>query len=179
MNQHWGNGRWGIAVLLFAGWSSTLLAAEAPSQCSRSEQVAFNCHIGKKLLSLCMAKPQAGQGGYMQYRFGPLNRPELVFPMAFEPPAQIFFYSAAGYAGGGEGRVRFSVDAYDYLVYSKITSGPPQQGGYRAKDMSAGLVVLHNKKPVGHFRCAEQNADFNFPDGYLTEENFNYDVETP
>ncbi len=168
-----------ITLLLLIGLPSTALAGGAPSQCTGAEQVVFSCHVGKKLLSLCMAKPAAGQSGYLQYRFGPLQRPELVYPKALEPAAQNFFYSTASYAAGGEARVRFSVNAYDYIVYSKITSGPPGKGGYRAKDLSAGLVVLNNKKQIGHFQCAERNTDFNFPDGYLQEEDFDYGPETP
>lgn len=168
-----------IMILLVIGWPSVLQASELPTQCTSGEQVVFNCHVGKKLLSLCMAKAEPGKAAYMQYRFGPLKRPELVFPKGFEPAAPNFFYSAAAYSAGGEARVRFSIDTYDYVVYSKITSGPPEKGGYRAKDLSTGLVVLNNKKPVAHLRCTEQDTDFNFPDGYLTDEDFNYAIDTP
>ncbi len=168
-----------IMIFLFISWSSTVLAGDKPSQCARAEQVVFNCHVGKKVLSLCMAKPAPGQKGYMQYRFGPLNQPELVFPKDLQPAAGNFFFSSTGYAGGGEARVRFSINAYDYIIYSKITSGPPEKGGYRDKDVNAGLIVLNNKKKIGKFQCAESNADFNFPDDYLKEEDFDDGPETP
>jgi hypothetical protein len=168
-----------MAILILISWSSTVLAVDGSSHCASTEKVVFNCHVGKKLLSLCMARPVADQGRYMQYRFGPLNRPELVFPKALEPAATNFFYSTASYSAGGEARVRFSVNTYDYIIYSKITSGPPEYGGYRDKDLSAGLVVLKDKKQIGHFQCKEKNSDFNFPDGYLKEEDFDYSLETP
>ncbi|HEY6093657.1 MAG TPA: hypothetical protein VIU93_01770 [Gallionellaceae bacterium] len=168
-----------FALLLFAAWSPVSLASQASTHCSKQEQVVFSCHAGKKILSLCMSKPVAGQGGYLQYRFGALGRPELIFPKALQPGAENFFYSTAGYSAGGEGRVRFSIGTYDYVLYSKITSGPPRKGGSREKYQSAGMVIRNNKKQIGSLQCAEKNSDFDFPDGYLNEESFDYDIETP
>ncbi len=171
--------RYYIAALLIFSCSSALAAGDVRGHCGNKEQIVFSCHVGKKVLSLCMSKPDAGESGYMQYRFGPLNRPELVFPKALESATKNFFLSSAGYSAGGEARVRFSIGTYDYILYSKVTSAPPDASGIREKFSSAGLVILNSKKPIGDLQCMEKNTDFNFPDGYLKEENFNYDVDTP
>ncbi len=126
--------------------SLAVAAGDERGHCGKDEQVTFNCHVGKKILSLCMSKSVSGQGGYMQYRFGPLNHPELVFPKALEPGTKNFFFSSTGYSAGGEGCVRFSTGTFDYILYSKIISGAPDSHGAREQSSSAGVVILNKTK---------------------------------
>lgn len=165
-----------ILITLFLIAASS---GNAGSHCNDKEQIVFNCTAGKKVLSLCMAKPKEKRGDYLQYRFGSLTKPELVYPKDFEKPANRFFYSSTFYSAGWESRIRFAINAYDYIIYSKTTSGSWEKNGTRKKYPSAGVMILKNKKQIGHIQCAEKDRDFNMPDGYLKEEEFDDNLETP
>jgi hypothetical protein len=70
-------------------WCATVGAARAAdSLCAPTEEVFFNCRIkdSPKLLSVCgragaeARRGAALPGDYLQYRFGPRDKPELIFP---------------------------------------------------------------------------------------------------
>lgn len=167
-----------IIVFLLVSYQPVFAADAAVSHCGNEEQVVFNCTVGEKILSVCMSKPRAKHSEYMQYRFGYLNQPELVYPKAFEPPVRNFFFSRTGYSGGGEAHLRFSVKTYDYIIYTKIISGSWEADGRRKKYPSAGMIVRRNNKTISHLQCKEKNANMDLSEGLLKEEDFVY-LDTP
>lgn len=73
----------GLGLCAVAGQASA-----ADSLCAPNEEVFFNCRIkdSPKLLSVCgrgaeeASRGASVSGAYLQYRFGSLDKPELVFP---------------------------------------------------------------------------------------------------
>jgi len=62
--------------------------------CSQDEKVVFSCEIkkNKKIASLCSSKDAGKDRGYVQYRFGLINKVEMQFPESKEPGNKNFKY---------------------------------------------------------------------------------------
>ena len=80
-------------ALIGLTYSISLPAFATETRCSEQEQTVFSCSLGKKIVSVCAAKDISPTNGYVQYRFGPKNAPELIFPTSTESTNRSFMRS--------------------------------------------------------------------------------------
>ena len=125
----------------------SLPAIATDSHCTGQEQTVFSCSLGKKIVSVCASKDISPTSGYLQYRFGPKNAPELVFPASTEPAHRSDIQARSlMFSGGGGGYLRFINGGYNYIVYTAIGKG------WGTKD---GVSVEKDHKPVAHLKCLD------------------------
>jgi hypothetical protein len=139
-------------AILFA---TTVIAAHVQagdlqkSLCQTKENVIFSCSTGKKLISVCSSKNLSPTAGYVQYRFGTKEKPELTFP---EPQTHPISFSTGGtlmYSGGGGAYMRFNKGTYSYVVYSGIGKGWDKQG----------VVIEKNGKLLSNIICKDVSIE--------------------
>lgn len=135
-----------IACVLYC-FSSQVDAVE--SLCLADEAVIFSCHIRKKIVSVCASKDLSATAGYMQYRFGPKDAPEIVYPQSKEHPRHHTEAGVLTFAGGGGAYLRFKKEQYGYVVYTATGRGWGKK---------AGLVVEKNNKLLSNLRCNKEAA---------------------
>jgi len=80
--------------------------------------VFFNCKVKSgKLISVCGSQNLSSESGCVQYRFGPLGRPELQYPATtLERPDHFALESHRPYQAESE-LLHFSVGEHEYSVY--------------------------------------------------------------
>jgi hypothetical protein len=117
---------WLISGLLLVGPST--LAADRESLCTEDEQIAFSCHIGAKVASLCASKDLSGKRGWAQYRFGQVGRIELAYPQSKQHPRVFMRHGVIPISNGGTDYYRFTNHGYTYVVYSGIAPGWEKEG---------------------------------------------------
>jgi len=136
--------------VLMAG---TSVSANAdPNHCRSNETAVFNCPVsgGNKVLSLCVGTLTPAGDGYLQYRFGPIGKPDLIFPDSLAGSHEQFRIHSVTYAGGWDTRVGFSVGAYTYQVYDQAYSLGPQTPD---KDVYGGVMVFRDGRRIANVRC--------------------------
>ena len=62
----------------------------AASLCEANERILFTCPVGKKLVSVCSSRDLDESKGAMQYRFGLIEKLELVYPEEVAHPKRHF-----------------------------------------------------------------------------------------
>ncbi len=132
----------GVAALGLAGCVAPASAMD--THCVPPEKVVFACATGKKLLSVCGVEDGAGAFRTLQYRFGPLGAPEMVWP----PDATSRQGITAGttmYSGGGLDYIRFDNAGTRYVVYTGIGRGWFQEG----------VAVERNGKVIANLLCQD------------------------
>src|SRR5262249_60069409 len=83
------------------------------SHCTPEEKVIFSCATtNAKVISLCSSSPLTPSDGYLQYRFGSADRPELVYPVTKEHPSKHFQFGTQIYSGGGAEFLKFRNGEY-------------------------------------------------------------------
>ena len=103
-----------LAVLLAA----TTNAFAASTQCMPDETVIFSCPVaGAKVVSLCLAKRGEPAGSALAYRFGPLRKPELVFPESTRDSLARFRYAHYMRPRTDRTELSFSNGAPFYTLY--------------------------------------------------------------
>ena len=124
---------------------SPALAADA--HCRAQEQTIFACSLGTKIVAVCASHDLSPTSGYVQYRFGPKNAPELTFPAATEPSSRAAIQARTlMFTGGGGAYIRFINGRYHYIVYTAIGKG------WGMKD---GVAVTKDGKLLTHFTCRD------------------------
>jgi hypothetical protein len=123
-----------IAALAIQACAISAYAAPGTSLCAKDEQVAFSCHVGAKIASLCASPDLSPDQGWVQYRFGKKGAVELTYPAVKEHPRKYFRWGVNGYSGGGTDYFRFSNGGYDYVVYSGFGKGWTKEGVAVEKD---------------------------------------------
>jgi hypothetical protein len=132
-------------------------SAAPPTLCLTNEDSIFNCHAGKKVISVCASKDATADRGYLQYRFGAHGKVELTVPADRSiPPAKTAAAGTLTFSGGGGDYLRFKAGNYDYVVYTAIGKG------WGEKD---GVAVEQDGKRRGHVSCSDEpvskmGADF-------------------
>lgn len=154
-------------------------ATAAPSLCEATEAVVLTCSLkgSTKLLSLCADANFPAPGASLQYRFGAPGKVELRYPEAQSNGRKSFFYSATGYAGGGEAHIRFANGAYDYILFERTVQG--ESGGKRKPQFSAGVITRKAGKVLSVRTCAQGRALQLDVADQLTAEDFEYIDELP
>jgi hypothetical protein len=111
----------GLLSIFCASFAINALAAE--SHCTAQETTLFTCSAGKKIISVCASKDLNKSAGYMQYRFGPKNAPEMQLPPSKSHPDSSIKSGLLMYSGGGGAHLRFPKADYEYVVYTAIGKG--------------------------------------------------------
>ena len=100
---------------------SDLARADSATHCKSDETNFFSCSIAgsKKVVSLCgHRKERAYELSWLQYRFGVIGRPELIYP-AKRDGSLTKFYSAGGQSNEGryqQHEIWFRIGVYRYIV---------------------------------------------------------------
>jgi hypothetical protein len=115
------------------------------THCTPGEQVLFACATGKKAVAVCASSGRSPTAGALQYRFGPLGAPELLWPETPQRPPSGITAGTLAFSGGGGAYLRFIKGAYGYVVYTAIGKGWGEK---------AGVVVEKNGQFVAHLPCA-------------------------
>lgn len=118
-------------------------AKAATSHCSAQEQVIFTCSTGAKTVSVCASESVSPTTGYLQYRFGPMGAPELLYP-AQEAERGVIRAGRWVFAGGGGAYLKFVRYPFNYIVYTAIGRGWGQK---------AGVAVEKDGKLMANFPC--------------------------
>jgi hypothetical protein len=130
-----------LMALVIGAWP--LQASDPPTHCTRDERVVFSCEApSRNVVSLCASRPKAAAA--LTYRYGPLDKPELVFPAAGAHPREHFRGSTVMYAGGGGAWLAFDRGGFTYFVYSAIGRDWEKEG----------VLVRKGDSQVADIRCA-------------------------
>lgn len=157
--------------------------------CEPEEQVVFGCNSQGKMISLCASTDVGKDRGYMQYRFGTLDKIELAYPKEHTPPKGHFWHSFTSYSGGYSERVRFKNTTVQYVVFEDMISTGPASP---TKEMHSGVGILAPGKKAVSRLCdgsGEETDGSGGPKGFIFDhakmglgdwmdnEAFNYDLE--
>ena len=137
------------------------------SNCTSEEAIIFSCNTGKNVVSVCASQNLSAQIGYLQYRFGPINKPNLAIPEKKVHPGSEIQAKTLTFAGGGGAYVRFQRGSYGYVVYNSIIKGEGEK---------AGVAVVKDGKTTTNLRCkgaasSELGPDFFAKAGLMTDAN--------
>jgi len=114
------------------------------SHCTPEEKVIFSCATtNAKVISLCSSSSLTSSDGYLQYRFGPADRPELVYPATREHPSKHFQFGTQIYSGGGAEFLKFRNGEYTYIVFDAMGKAWEK----------AGVVVSKSEKRIAYLPC--------------------------
>lgn len=122
---------------MFAVLLSLALAAVP---CGDDEVTILSCAVKAKALAVC-AGPKA-KPSWVQYRFGPKAKAELVFPEE-KSGFSAFLLERRDLVSGTSATLRFTRDGTTYEVWNTI-------GG---RDGGAGVNVQKGEKPLATVRC--------------------------
>jgi hypothetical protein len=125
----------------------SLPVAAVDSHCNEQEQIIFSCSLGKNIVSVCGSKNISQNSGYLQYRFGQKNAPELIFPASTEPSHHVDIQARTlMFSGGGGAYLRFINGQYHYVIYTAIGKG------WGTKD---GVSVEKDGKRIADLKCRD------------------------
>lgn len=114
----------------------------------------FSCETARgKFIQICSVEEEAGRRwSQIQYRFGPIEKPELVYPADSSKGGSLLFFSHESKKGMYEVTVRFTNGNYTYRVYSVADD---------KGDGAAGVTVSDNKgKLLSTVSCIERPSIF-------------------
>jgi hypothetical protein len=136
-----------VLITTFFGFPQIVAAVE--THCTKNETIVFNCKAGSKIVSVCSSKTVTSGSGYLQYRFGPKKKLELIYPENQLPPAKINMQAETlTFAGGGGAYLRFKREEYGYVIYTAIGRGWGEKAGVVVEKDNVSQVNLPCKKPV-------------------------------
>ena len=126
-------------------------AANAATLCAPDETVLFNCSATeKRIISVCASQDLAPDHGFLQYRFGRPGKVELTVPADnTTPPSQSAIGGSLIFSGGGGAYLRFTVGAYQYVVFTATGKWGPSGSVAGAQ----GVAVQKNGKEFSNFPC--------------------------
>ena len=106
-------------VLFLIAFPRTVCSLE--SHCKKQDETIFNCQLrnSKKIISICKIGTEGSGQQYIQYTFGKIGKPELIFPQKNQITENNFSFdrqysNAAGYL---EYDINFSIGHNSYNVY--------------------------------------------------------------
>ncbi|WP_156432240.1 hypothetical protein [Burkholderia latens] len=111
-----------IFALVIFGIEGGAYAGEV-TLCQPHEEIYFSCPVGGKIVSLCASGNISPNNGYVQYRFGAVNRIELQFPGKPYPPNGYFEISDVYFGNLDYVHVKFKSGIYNYVIYQGDRSG--------------------------------------------------------
>jgi hypothetical protein len=122
-----------ITLVLCSMLASLAHAEATPTWCAKNEYTAFNCRIGRKVVSVCTSPHLSQERGYVQYRFGqPGKAMELAYPDMTARPDTAFRLAKSSMRHGPGATtpaytLRFANDGVRYEVLSD--DNPAEAGG--------------------------------------------------
>ena len=134
-----------------------LLAGGSVLACDVDSTALFSCEAakGRKFIELCAPSPNTAHDGFLEYRFGVLDKEgreasvELVFPPAWPGSLQRFY--GATYSRGGvyTQSVRFVNGKTSYEVFTESRGMATTDAGVRVRDGATGKVATAscNERP--------------------------------
>jgi hypothetical protein len=135
------------------------------SLCAADEHVYFSCQAEKsaKRIALCgQVKGGNGVQGFLQYRFGTREHPEMVYPSSRNESLEKFTYDGAYQktARMDTSEVSFHSGSFDYTVYIvSYPLGDAESDGYGRE---SGVRVARGGKDVATVKCGSE------PEGTLS-----------
>ena len=174
----------------YPDYTSTILLPDPPppekaekqgTHCENNESVYFSCALesqeetgSPRYLSLCgspnLEAPTASgiPGPYLQYHFGPLRAPELVFPEKRKGSLDEFYFESLSFVRSFGKSVSFFSGGHRYIVQRRVGSGHAGEG---ESNNFNGVRVWRGSKPVAEFSCkAERQNNLGALKGFLKEE---------
>jgi hypothetical protein len=160
----------GAMLCAVACWPAIALGAS--SHCSSDEARIFSCNTGTSVVSVCASKDLSARVGTLQYRFGPIGQPSLVFPEITARLEVVIRVGTLAFSGGGGAYIRFRRSQYAYVVYDALIKGSGER---------AGVAVIHAGRTIANLSCKGPAASALGPDffaqaGLVTDEE---DFEIP
>jgi hypothetical protein len=148
------------------GMRPTTIAAAAAGQpqairtaCEAEENALFICETNRngKYIAICATEVEVGQRwSAVQYRFGPEDRAELVYPADAREGASKLFFSHEAVGTVYWVRIRFRSGGFTYLIESSGDSASDPIG-----DGAAGVTVTDaSGKKVANISCIERPTMF-------------------
>ena len=122
---------------------TSAVAAGAEGLCTTKEAVIFNCEFERAAASLC----QSVKNGNLVYRSARDGRLAVEVSNEGGGKEQVFRFSFAPYAGGGEAHIRFKQSEYTYYLYDytiRTDEGPT---------FSAGVAIYRRDKRISNLNC--------------------------
>lgn len=132
-----------LSLIIFLLLVNSSLKAAELTHCSNEERVVFSCSTGKKFVSVCASKDASKDKGYVQYRYGVINKPELIFPENREPANKNFSYQYNLYASGYSNDILFNIGTFNYIVSYLFAKG----------DESGSVEVIKSGKNIANIIC--------------------------
>jgi hypothetical protein len=161
----------GAFAVTFALAPPPCAAETVASHCSPHEQTLFNCSTKQKAVSVCATQDLSAVAGSIQYRYGRLGAPELVYPTPATGWRQLVYGGALTLAGGGGAYIAFVNGSYRYVVYTAIGRGWGEK---------AGVVVEKSSKRVVSLPCKSKEESELGPDLFtkagLSEDTAGFDL---
>lgn len=123
-----------IGIILFGVKSE----AKEITLCQPHEEVYFSCRSNGSILSVCASGNISPDNGYVQYRFGQIEKIELEYPSKPYPPRK--WFSIADISNGSLSfiHLKFNSGGYHYVLYQ----GDP-----------SGIYVKRNGKIISNRTC--------------------------
>jgi hypothetical protein len=103
----------------------------------------FSCEAARgKFIRICSVEEAAGRRwSQIQYRFGPTEKPELVYPADSSKGASLLYFSHESKKGVYELTVRFTNGRFTYKVFSAADSRGEGGGGVTVSDQTGKLLT--------------------------------------
>lgn len=164
------NGTWFIVLVALSIESA---AADSKTHCTANETVFFSCPLAQsqKVVSLCGGIAESSRVSWVQYRFGKIGQPEMVFPQNRNKSLDKFagFQQTAKAIGLEIREVWFRVGIYSYLIEhvsggDRVPDAPPEDND---------LVVFRDGRHlVAKFSCTQPVVNRLFElDGYISDDH--------
>lgn len=140
------------------------MAFSFETHCADETQAIFNCRLEKsnKIVSVCKIGAETTGQQYLQYTFGRIGKPELVFPKgdSIRPDQFSLIRQYSNFAGYLEYGLEFTVGHNKYNIYwieSSKTDGEPKE----EIEILSGIKVLTSTGKSIDLKCSKDVvADF-------------------
>lgn len=145
-----------LCPFLIASLIAPPVAAAPRTHCGVNEKVFFSCAIrssgSEKVVSLCGGDDETNTTPWVQYRFGAIERLEMVYPKQKVGSGEKFFAHFESHPEGGFREIWFKVGGYRYLVVKDYS----EEIGSKVDNH---VVVYKGWKPIANLECVETTAD--------------------
>lgn len=142
--------------LLIAGLAASSVKAASGTHCGSNEKVFFSCAIqssgSRKVASLCGSAGKTNETRWVQYRFGEINHPEMVYPKKRDGSGEKFFAHFESRPEGGFREIWFKVGSYRYLVADDYSAEIGDK-------VDSHIVVYKGWQPIANLECMETTVD--------------------
>ena len=136
-----------IQRITLVSLSAALMASTAMA-CDDDATPIFSCEAsnGRKFIELCASSPLS-HGGFLEYRFGSLDREgreraaELVFPSQRAGPLERFWGATYARRGLYTQSVRFDTGSHSYTVFTRARGSRDEGAGVEVKARASGKVT--------------------------------------